>query len=47
MLYTCIYRYVYTYLGLTTLRLDGNQERIEARFLASHKLRFATLALNW
>ena len=29
--------------GLTTLKLDGNQDRIGTRFLSSYRLRFATL----
>lgn len=32
--------------GLSTLRLDGNQDRIGTRFLSSKKLRFAALGEN-
>lgn len=33
--------------GLTTLKLDGAQYKIDSRFLAAQKLRFATLAMHW
>ena len=33
--------------GLTTLKLNGNGDRIDARFLGSFNLEFAVLALHW